>query len=110
MCVAEPSLMERASQDVVETGCGSADSLFRKAPMKLSICVAALGAALLVSGPAFATDAAAPSPSPSASAAAKPDKAAMEAKSQECSKEADAKGLHGKPRKEFRAKCKKGAN
>ncbi len=27
----------------------------------------------------------------------------------ECSKEADAKGLHGKERKEFRAKCKKDA-
>ncbi len=25
----------------------------------------------------------------------------------ECSKQADAKGLHGKPRKEFRATCKK---
>ena len=32
----------------------------------------------------------------------------MEAKSQECSKEADAKGLHGKERKKFREKCKKG--
>jgi hypothetical protein len=30
------------------------------------------------------------------------------AKSIECSKLADAKGLHGKPRKVFRAKCKKG--
>lgn len=30
------------------------------------------------------------------------------AKSIECSKLADAKGLHGKERKIFRAKCKKG--
>jgi hypothetical protein len=30
------------------------------------------------------------------------------AKSIECSKLADAKGLHGKERKVFRAKCKKG--
>jgi hypothetical protein len=30
------------------------------------------------------------------------------AKSIECSKEADAKGLHGKPRKKFREQCKKG--
>lgn len=30
------------------------------------------------------------------------------AKSIECSKLADAKGLHGKPRKIFREKCKKG--
>ena len=39
-----------------------------------------------------------------------PKKAAAprSAKSIECSKLADAKGLHGKPRKVFRAKCKKG--
>jgi hypothetical protein len=30
------------------------------------------------------------------------------AKSIECSKEADAKGLHGKARKKFRSECKKG--
>ncbi|HLW93241.1 MAG TPA: PsiF family protein [Roseiarcus sp.] len=30
------------------------------------------------------------------------------AKSAECSKEADAKGLHGAARKKFRAECKKG--
>jgi hypothetical protein len=30
------------------------------------------------------------------------------AKSIECSKQADAKGLHGKERKIFREKCKKG--
>jgi hypothetical protein len=29
------------------------------------------------------------------------------AESIECSKQADAKGLHGKERKKFRAKCKK---
>ena len=82
--------------------------------MKLSILAAALGLGLLVTGSAFATDygtAPAASPSPTASAAAaaaKPDKAAMEAKSQECSKEADAQGLHGHKRKVFREKCKKG--
>jgi hypothetical protein len=27
----------------------------------------------------------------------------------ECSKEADAKGLHGKARREFRSECKKNA-
>jgi invasion protein IalB len=31
------------------------------------------------------------------------------AASLECSKEADAKGLHGKERKKFRSECKKGA-
>jgi hypothetical protein len=29
------------------------------------------------------------------------------AESLECSKQADANGLHGKPRRAFRAKCKK---
>ena len=78
--------------------------------MKLFVLAAALGLGLFASGAAFATDAAAPAatPSPAASAVAKPDKAAMEARSQECSKEADAKGLHGKERKKFREKCKKG--
>ena len=79
--------------------------------MKLAISAAVFGAALLVSASAFATDAAAPaaSPSPSSSMMAKPDKAAMSARAQECSKEADAKGLHGKERKTFREKCKKSA-
>ena len=65
----------------------------------------------MLSGPAFATYAAAPAatPSPSGAMMMKPDKAAMQARSQECSKEADAKGLHGKKRKEFRARCKKAA-
>jgi len=78
--------------------------------MKLSTFAAAFGVACLVATSAFAVDAASPTatPSPAASSAMKPDKAAMEAKSQECSKEADAKGLHGKDRKKFREKCKKG--
>ncbi len=77
--------------------------------MKLSTFAAAFGVACLVATSAFATDATpAATPSPGAAMAAKPDKAAMEAKAQECSKEADAKGLHGKERKKFREKCKKG--
>jgi hypothetical protein len=32
----------------------------------------------------------------------------MSAKSKECSEKATAQGLHGKERKEFREKCKKG--
>ena len=43
-------------------------------------------------------------------AAAKTKKAASQprsAESLECSKQADAQGLKGKPRKTFRAKCKK---
>ena len=35
-------------------------------------------------------------------------KPAHSAKSMECSKEADAKGLHGKARKKFREACKHG--
>jgi hypothetical protein len=80
--------------------------------MKLSTFAAVFGVACLVASSAFAVDAATPAatPSPAATAtpAMKPDKAAVEAKSQECSKEADAKGLHGKERKKFREKCKKG--
>lgn len=74
----------------------------------------------------FALDAAgfaqAPAPAPAAPAApAKPaapkmpmspegmaKKAVMSAKAKECSAKADAQGLHGKARKEFREKCKAG--
>ncbi len=38
--------------------------------------------------------------------AAKPERTAV---SLECSKQADAKGLHGKERKKFRSECKKNA-
>ena len=75
--------------------------------MKTSILAVAFGLGLFVSGAAYATDPATPA-APAAGTMAKPDKAAMEARSQECSKEADAKGLHGKERKKFREKCKKG--
>ncbi|MDE3175439.1 MAG: phosphate starvation-inducible protein PsiF [Pseudomonadota bacterium] len=89
--------------------------------MKTSILAALVGVIGLVSTSAFAIDAAAPaSPAATPTAAAKPvktttptttvkpDKAEMSARAQECSKEADAKGLHGKERKHFREKCKKG--
>ena len=71
---------------------------------------AALGASLLLfATPVFAQSTAAP--------AAKSDTAAPMAKtskprtaeSLECSKEADAKGLHGKERKKFRSECKRAA-
>src|SRR5579863_7073465 len=82
----------------------------RKDLMKTSFLAAALGLGLLVSGAAYATDAAAPAPSPTPTATvmSKPDKAAMEARSQDCSKEADAQGLKGHKRKVFREKCKRG--
>ena len=64
----------------------------------------ALAASLLLAGSAFAqTSAPAAAPAaPSASKSTKPRSAA----SIECSKEADAKGLHGKERKKFRSECK----
>jgi hypothetical protein len=69
---------------------------------------AALGASLLLlATPVFAQSAAAPAASSDAAAtkSAKP----RSAESIECSKEADAKGLHGKERKKFRSECKKNA-
>jgi CelD/BcsL family acetyltransferase involved in cellulose biosynthesis len=67
-------------------------------------------ASMLLMGSAFAQTtppAAAPAatPAPAATKAEKPRSAA----SLECSKEADAKGLHGKERKKFRSECKKTA-
>jgi hypothetical protein len=61
--------------------------------------------ALLIGGAALAQTAA---PAPAAPAMAAPAAAAPSAKSVECSKEADAKGLHGEARRKFRAECKRG--
>ena len=60
-------------------------------------------ASLLLIGSAFAQT--------TAPAAKTDTKAPMvhSAASLECSKEADAKGLHGKERKKFRSECKKAA-
>jgi hypothetical protein len=68
----------------------------------------ALASLLLLAGPAFAQTPAksdATAPAATDKKMAKPRTAA----SLECSKEADAKGLHGKERKKFRAECKKAA-
>ena len=63
-------------------------------------------ASMLLMGSAFAQTAApATTPAPAATKAEKPRSAA----SLECSKEADAKGLHGKERKKCRSECKKAA-
>jgi hypothetical protein len=73
--------------------------------MTLSSRVAATAiASLFLMGSAFAQ-------TPAAAPAAKMDKKPVvhTAASLECSKEADAKGLHGKERKKFRSECKKGA-
>jgi hypothetical protein len=71
---------------------------------------AALGASfLLFAAPVFAQTTAAPAAkSDTAAPAAKPAKV-HSPESIECSKEADAKGLHGKERKKFRSECKKAA-
>lgn len=49
---------------------------------------------------------------PSHAATSKPavSAEAKAAKSKECSAQADAKGLHGKERKSFRSKCKRGTS
>ena len=46
---------------------------------------------------------------PKAETKAPAEKKQRTAASLECSKEADAKGLHGKERKKFRSECKKAA-
>jgi hypothetical protein len=78
--------------------------------------VATAFASLLLMSSAFAQTAAPAPAAPAAKAdtkapAAKAEKptAAHTASSLECSKEADAKGLHGKERKKFRSECKKTA-
>ena len=74
--------------------------------MKLSaLASAAVLAVALSAGAAFAQTTA---PAPAAGATTTMTPAARSAKSIECSKEADAKGLHGSERKKFRAECKKG--
>ena len=60
-------------------------------------------ASLLLMGSAFAQ-----TPAPAAKSDTKAP-VVHTAASLECSKEADAKGLHGKERKKFRSECKKAA-
>jgi hypothetical protein len=80
----------------------------------ITLVTAAAMTACLLGGAAFAQTAA-PAPAPAADAAAPkaaPAKAAPvqhSAQSLECSKQADAKGLHGSERKKFRATCIKSA-
>ena len=74
--------------------------------MKIAFVVAAVGMACLVSTSSFAVDYGAENATPSS--ASKPDRAAMQARSQECVKEAEVRGLKGRLRREFRAKCMKG--
>ena len=73
--------------------------------------VGACLAAMLLSGSAFAQTTPATPDEPAATMAAPAGAApAMDkkAKAKECSMEADKQGLHGKARKAFRSKCKRG--
>jgi hypothetical protein len=75
--------------------------------MTIKMFLAAVGTvALLSAGGAYAQT---PAPAAKTEAPAKTAKTAKPrtAKSLECSKQADAKGLHGKERKKFRSECKK---
>lgn len=70
-------------------------------------------ASLLLMGAASAQTAAPKTDAPKADTKAPAEKKAEKprtAASLECSKEADAKGLHGKERKKFRSECKAGAD
>jgi len=73
--------------------------------MTIKMFLAAIGTVALLSGGVAVAQTAAPAAKPAATAP-KPKKERT-AKSIECSKQADAKGLHGKERKKFRAECKK---
>jgi phosphate-selective porin len=80
--------------------------------IKISSRAAAIAfASLLLTSSAFAQSTAPAAPAPAAKAAPEEKKAEKPrtTASLECSKEADAKGLHGKERKKFRSECKKNA-
>ena len=68
---------------------------------------AALIAASMLTAPVLAQGTA-PAAAPAATTAKKAEKP-RSAESLECSKQADAKGLHGKDRKKFRSDCMKEA-
>jgi psiF repeat-containing protein len=65
-------------------------------------------ASLFFAGSALAQTAA-PAAAPAATTTAKKAEKPRTPESLECSKEADAKGLHGKDRKKFMSQCKKEA-
>jgi hypothetical protein len=71
--------------------------------MTIKMLLAAAGTLALLSG-GVAHAQSAPADKPAAAAKAKPQRTA---KSLECSKQADEKGVHGKERKKFMSTCKK---
>ena len=74
----------------------------------IALVTSAAMTACLFGGAAFA-QATAPAPAAPAAAPAKAAPVQHSAASLECSKQADAKGLHGSERKKFRAACIKSA-
>ena len=74
--------------------------------MTIKMFIAAVGTAALLSG-GMAHAQAAPTAKPAATSTVKKAQAPRTPKSLECSKQADSKGLHGKPRKKFMSSCKK---
>ena len=74
--------------------------------------IVTIAASLLLAGSAFAQTSATPTPTAPVAKSAPAEKKAdapRTAASLDCSKQADAKGLHGKERKKFRSTCKKDA-
>jgi hypothetical protein len=76
--------------------------------MKYLISALCIAFAISLTAVAHAQTTTTPTTTPTTTTTPKKAAAPRSAKSIECSKLADAKGLHGKPRKVFRAKCKKG--
>lgn len=75
--------------------------------------IATIFASAMLADSAFAQATSTPSTTAPATTKSEPAEKKAEkprsAASLECSKEADAKGLHGKDRKKFRSECKKNA-
>jgi hypothetical protein len=71
--------------------------------MTIKMLLAALGTVAILSTATVQAEPAAPSPTPTA-----PTKATRSAKSLECSRQANEKGLHGKERRKFRRQCIRG--
>jgi invasion protein IalB len=69
-----------------------------------------LASLILFASPAMAQTTAAPAAKTDAAAPMAKTSKPRSAESIECSKQADAKGLHGKERKKFRSECKKAAS
>src|SRR4051812_23814801 len=110
--------MLRSSAVHSDTATVRASSTGGTVMMTFSSRVAAIAvASLLLSGSAFAqtTTPATPAPAAKTAPAAKATPAAKKAEmprtaaSLQCSKDADAKGVHGKERKKFMSECKKAA-